>query len=834
MNPTAPAQLIAKPGVSETPQLQDPIVPGPNESKKRKAGDLKELKRETNNGLAGRSGGRAEKRGKGKEALAEPIGANPKAGAQLLLGTYRNVSVTSSKRQDISGQLSDDINNGNTGEKGTLQQTATGLPSTSAVNTAEYSDNSGGVPSLEFIPPRVIAQGSTARLPQTIPTPSDSITNLNQSQSPAVSAAVAAGPKLASGKRAMPMKPQNSTGKQTSISSFLVRGKNMHIVDKKSTIDSEPNTKPLIVPETRKATSSRHNRKPLLVVKKAETGDSKGNTNVIATGGVFQVRVHPPPVEVVNKTGLESFAMAGMEKPGAILPINNGPVMKTKIAFLAPRKKHILQVKPSDTQSKSITPPEERNTTDCIDTQQITGVESVVHQDTDIKWKPIRFPPRIATRKRIETIGHLLALVAHHSSTMDNPAGRFLQYTVTLSRAWYYATLLAYSNLCRVYEFGGKRTTQWVKMKRVDPKIADLRAWYWHRTQQRYMKVQEVRKKWWGERVWREYIVANALENKIGGFENAHENILWCSAAGAIDQKLLNENEFIGQWDVAARFWSRRFCAAMLSGKIEDEGGQNMLEILGGGGYSVINALPVGENGIEGSSVSAGGTVSEIWEITTNGGSSFLVVGGTGEVIGSQNESTVNGHKRLRNSKSKAYTTAQTSQVGLDKLDHIHWESLRFDWRNYMAKLLAFANQPKPTRGRNTNTVVQFDTSEVQQTTPVPLLISYLYHPSPTQFINAIHQKIVLREPRVICERFILTHTEEHGFSGGNGNPISGGRNIGLDLNAKWRVESIVCSGERMTYSYGGVDYRRLGNGVALIQTVEGGWWVLEDTGEVS
>ena len=92
---------------------------------------------------------------------------------------------------------------------------------------------------------------------------------------------------------------------------------------------------------------------------------------------------------------------------------------------------------------------------------------------------------------------------------------------------------------------------------------------------------------------------------------------------------MLKEETVCGQWDVAARFWAARFCGRLFSGEIS-EGGE-MERILGGGGEMVTVASPVGENGGEGS---AGAVVSEVWEIGTKAGGRFVVVAGTGEVIG--------------------------------------------------------------------------------------------------------------------------------------------------------------------------------------------------------
>lgn len=456
-------------------------------------------------------------------------------------------------------------------------------------------------------------------------------------------------------------------------------------------------------------------------------------------------------------------------------------------------------------------------------------------EDMDISWKSIAYPPRFIFRKKIHSLSRILALVAFHCSTAVEPAGDFLKCTITLSKIYYYATVLAYGLLCTDYELPGKRTTLWVKMKRVDLTIADLRGWYWHRIRQRLRKIQEVRQRWWGERVWTEYIHANHLQQK---FQKLYtEQGLWFQG---INTTLLSENEVSGQWDVAARFWAARFCASMFSGKIEKA--QDIDEMLGGGAYAVADARPVGENGGD-TQVSAGSVVSEVWEIVDKGGNIYFVVGGTGEAIGTLHRSTRLFRKceRIVRSPGPREGTAITANVIptlqltnqdhqpdnnirplLESLDDITWKSLRMDWRNYVLRLLTVINISVE---KKLSSPLGLATEPA-----VPLLLSHLYHPSPAQFKHAIHQHITLPRHRVVCERFVLAHAEDYGYSGGRANPISGGRKVGLDLDCKWRVESVVCSGETLKCCGRA---GKLAHGLAFIQTVEGGWYILEDTGEV-
>lgn len=447
-------------------------------------------------------------------------------------------------------------------------------------------------------------------------------------------------------------------------------------------------------------------------------------------------------------------------------------------------------------------------------------------EDMDISWKSIAFPPRFILRKKIHCLSRVLALVAFHCSTIIEPAGDFLKCTITLSKFYYYATVLAYGLLCTDYEFPGRRTNLWLKVKRVDLTIADLRKWYWHRVQQRRRKLQEVRQRWWGERVWTEYILANHLQEKFHT-----EQGLWFQG---INMELLSENEVLGQWDVAARFWSARFCASVFSGRIE-----NIDKMLGGGAYAVAGARPVGENGGV-TQVSAGSVVSEVWEIVDKGGNIYFIVGGTGEAIGTLHRSARLFRKCERVVRSspgpregtvltaslipsqlpsQSYQHDNTRRL-LDSLGNITWKSLRMDWRNYVLRLLTVAKASAERRS----------TTLGLGTEPVPLLLSHLYHPSPVQFKYAIHQRITHPRHRAVCERFILAHAEDYGYSGGKANPISGGRKVGLDLDCKWRVESIVCSGETLRCCGRA---GKLAHGLAFVQTMECGWYILEDTGEV-
>ena len=585
-------------------------------------------------------------------------------------------------------------------------------------------------------------------------------------------------------------------------------------------------------------------------VRESRAADLENSTTEIVTEGSRQLQGKGNaivPRTLANTSSIISTPNGvgrGLGVFNTLLPLRQQPKFdrKEKNPFAVPRKKLVLAMERA--QAKSL---------DLVGESNLIGVElrtsdvaplPLSHQDTEINWKLIQFPPRVGFRRKIETISRVLALVAHHSSTLISPAGTFLRNTVTLSKVWHYSSILAYYHLS-LREFGGRRTSQWIKLKRVDITRADFREWYWYRAQQREMNMRMVKEKWWGERVWREYILANGLQREYGKHGGSENSCLWCS--GAININLLNENEAMGQWAIAARFWAGRFCAAMFSGKIE-EGDRNMGLILGCGEYAVVDVFPVGENGEVHGNVSAGATVSEVWEVVTKGAGAYIIVGGTGEVIGSLQ--AVEGIRRrdLRSSgppepqtgttisagdasKSRQFTNTRGHSV-LHKLtnqwDNVSWCSLRLDWRSYVSKLLTYASQPKAQGRREATIALQ---SETTTTDSVPLLLSHLYHPSPRQFKHAIHENITLLYHRVIAERFILAHAEEYGFSGSAGNPISGGTKIGIDLNSKWRVESVLCSGERMKATEGRVG--RLGNGVAFVQTTEGGWYVLEDTGEV-
>lgn len=82
-------------GVSGSAPVQNQITAPPTVSKKRKAGQLGELKNGKRSAVDKKSRGKAEKRGNGdKEALGEPIGTHPETTAQLPSKTVKNVSVT--------------------------------------------------------------------------------------------------------------------------------------------------------------------------------------------------------------------------------------------------------------------------------------------------------------------------------------------------------------------------------------------------------------------------------------------------------------------------------------------------------------------------------------------------------------------------------------------------------------------------------------------------------------------------------------------------------------------------------------------------------------------
>ncbi|KAF8448196.1 hypothetical protein BGX38DRAFT_596298 [Terfezia claveryi] len=825
-------------GVSESAPVQNQIRAPPTVSKKRKVGQL-ELKDGKSGAVDNKSRGKERKRGNGdKEALGEPIGTHPETTAQLPSESVKNVSVM-----------------GNNARTDAAQKKILALPSTTSLNiTGNITGNpgfaKGGVPiaSVKQMPEEQGQQIFLKGLQQPVST---AVVPVKQLLAPGKRATRLPGKLVSSMKLSTSIQPhESSVGIAESASGLLRANKNLKS-GKKPNITTVKKTAPPPPTLDQGINTSRH-LKPAVTLgfaRDSRVTDFENNTTETVTEGIKKLQqkgdaIIPRTVANSGSTasnsngvgrGLGTFNTLFLSRPHPKLD------EKEKIPFAVPRKKLVLAMKPAQTK-----PSDHMRESKSIRVEDGASLEaplSPTRQDTEINWKLIRFPPRVGFRRRIETISRVLALVAHHSSTLTSPAGTFLRNTVTLNKVWYYSSILAYYHLS-LCEFGGTRTSQWIKLKRADIARADFREWYWHRVQLRELKMQMVEKKWWGERILREYILANGLQREYGKHGNSENGGLWCS--GAINMDLLNENETIGQWDIAARFWAGRFCAAMFSGEI-GEGGRNMEMILGCGEYAVEDACPVGENGEAHGNVSAGATVSDVWEVVTKGAGTYIIIGGTGEVIGTLQAAEHvrrKGLKRLRSpelrtgtiigtggtSRFRKFTNLRdhsTLQKLTDCWDDVSWHSLRLDWRAYVSKLLAYAAQPKPQGLRGATAALQPESI----TKPVPLLLSHLYHPSPKQFKHGIHENIILRHHRVVAERFILAHAEEYGFSGGVGNPISGGTKVGLDLDSKWRVESVLCSGEKMEAIGGRVE--RLGNGVAFVQTAEGGWYVLEDTGEI-
>ncbi|KAI5807696.1 hypothetical protein DFH27DRAFT_330999 [Peziza echinospora] len=539
-----------------------------------------------------------------------------------------------------------------------------------------------------------------------------------------------------------------------------------------------------------------------------------------------------PPIQVLAKPVARSIATHPIQPTIARNPAVNQPLPQitenlvqhnskkdSKSKFVG-RKKLIMNIQKPQQALISALP-----NTGSTEVQSI-NIQAYTISDADIKWSPIKYPPRIALRRRTIKISRVLALVAYNTATLTHSAGKCLLQTITLNRSYRYASIQAYSHLCINHEFPGKRTSDWIKAKKVDITIADLREYYWHRSRHRRSRIEYIQENWWGERVWKEFTLAN------GGLTTDHTAICF----QGIDNSILCENEAFGQWDVAARFWAKRFCSKLFSGEIR-EPGSGMTDALGGGLNTVIEAWPVGINGST-TKCSGGGSVSEIWKILTKDGGVFFIIGGTGEVVGTifddsnllkkgkiaKGMNTKRTDMIIRSQRS-TYRRSQGSKHTTNEernatsTGEIEWKSLRMDWQKYVSQLLGRADDSSGT-----------EPMDLDDRKDVPSILSYLYHPSPSQFVNAIHTSVAQPHHRALAERFVLSHAEAYGFSGGEGNPISGGKRVGLDVDSKWRIESVVCPGEIMRDSR----KSRLGKGIGFIQTGEAGWYVLEDTAEVS
>ncbi|KAL7274000.1 hypothetical protein RUND412_003116 [Rhizina undulata] len=427
-------------------------------------------------------------------------------------------------------------------------------------------------------------------------------------------------------------------------------------------------------------------------------------------------------------------------------------------------------------------------------------------QDDQIYSTAIRNPPRISMRRKTEKISKVLGLVAfcgtfRHADSSGAP-GNFLKLTSALSRDYRYASTLAFTYLVKL-EFPGARTERWLSSKRIDEKVADLRAWYWHRVSCRRGIIERV-KDWWAERVWRFLALAEAPESRPG---NAREYGLWFDG---INKDLLAEQECEGSFEIAIRFWIQRFTLWTNGG-----GSENLLQEFKKERVEVVE--PVG--GREGN--------REVWRIETKSRATFFIIGKTGEVIGWNSEcpesrkfswlkrlATRRFIQRGETGTRSRGTTVNRRLEGFDRnatgnllstaAPNVSWNDLRGDWERYVSSILA--NNPG---------------------SPKPLM-ECIYYPGPQTFPHGIHESITLPHHRALAERWILTHVEAGGVSGKPvlENPRSNGK-VFLDLESKFTVESVRCEGEKWNRMEG-----VLAKGVGFVQTPEMGWFVLEETGQ--
>lgn len=443
-------------------------------------------------------------------------------------------------------------------------------------------------------------------------------------------------------------------------------------------------------------------------------------------------------------------------------------------------------------------------------------------QDHEVPASIIRNPPRYSLRRYVEKTARVLALVAFYGfsqcASLSLP-GELLKRFAGLSRNYRYASTLAFTHLIRI-EFPGKRTERWFKAKRIDEKVADVRSWYWHRVSERVKVIERVRTSW-VERVWRFLVLASlpatskpAADTRQGRFG------LWFDG---VSQHLLADPDLDGQFETAIRFWIRRFYVWVTRS---------------GGGYpqllqdlrdeKVQDIQPLDEKGNQ-----------ELWRLETRCGGVHFIIGMTGEVVGwveadgaARNglESTLQRRAKTRiGTMTRPRTTVkgvgntfaagspQRNERNQNNAGNVTWQDLRGDWRGLASALVSSASAFEET-----------------DTLPKSLLES-VYRPDSKTISHGIHESVKYPHHRVLAERWILAQVEPGGISGKpvldafHGQVRRNGK-VALDLQAKLTVESVRCSGEKWTSSMRGV----LAQGLGFVQTPGMGWFVLEETGQVS
>lgn len=430
-------------------------------------------------------------------------------------------------------------------------------------------------------------------------------------------------------------------------------------------------------------------------------------------------------------------------------------------------------------------------------------IPAVRKHDNEIPASIIRNPPLYSFRREVERTAQVLALVAFHSCSFENSMvpGHLLQYLALISRRYRYASTLAFINLVKM-EFHGKRTQNWFKNKRIDEKVADVRQWYWHRVSEGASVIKRIRTSWM-ERVWRFLVLA--LESSRPSMRGTSKPVKFGLWFNGINQHLITDPDLIGQFEISVRFWIRRFYVWVS----RNGGGYPLLlQDLRSGMVQDVQPLIEPEN-------------QDLWRIETKCGSVHFIIGLTGEVIGQVQANGPMGsglNPVLRRARTRIDTivgpgiSRRYSQVG--EQDHtdtgsVSWTNLREDWKEYASTLVSSSNNSSQR------------------------IIKSVYRPDSKTVSHGIHESIKLPHHRALAERWVLAQVEPGGISG---NPIleaSHGftrrrEKLGLDLQAKFTVESVRCSGEKWISSMDGV----LAQGVGFVYTPGMGWFVLEETGQ--
>ncbi|KAI9785930.1 MAG: hypothetical protein M1839_008196 [Geoglossum umbratile] len=449
---------------------------------------------------------------------------------------------------------------------------------------------------------------------------------------------------------------------------------------------------------------------------------------------------------------------------------------------------------------------------------------------------PIDSPPSIKNRRKVERFARIFALVAFRTAAYaastsritttnssmglshgwmfpkEYSAPQFLVCLLSISRNFRYAAILAFTTLTFL-EFAGRRTDIYVKSKATNLLVYDLRPWYFHRYAQVSSLIRGM-KRWWGERAW-EYMLSSGWSTNAYGLY-----------FGGISSQLLGNPDHRAQWDVALRFWIQRFSTYV--GEM-GSGCRQLLRNLQA--QMVLSCEPLLSPNYDDASNDS--PFPEIWRLGTRDGGVFFVLGRTGEVLGWSSRSA---QRRVSNLTFTDTTrTAPRQELAIRSkicmptfqattnwaphmgphgwmtYEDVTWQDLRGDWQAYTSILHSNRNiSTEPT---------------------IKPLIQHVFHPSLNKtHPHGINIAVTLPHHCALAERFVLTHVHAGGVSGPQLLPPIAARKprIALDLEHKWTVESVRCSGERYRSSM----TNGLAPGVGFVQTPEAGWFVLEETGQ--